>query len=93
MMLQYFFAGGEVFFHWQAEYGDPDYQTYWQRVQENPDKFKYTGMKDGLEKMAESPVVLHVTLGILKSFYKQVGIKKLLAIRNSIGETHFSTKP
>jgi len=64
------FSDGDQYFYEWAAHGDVDYQAYWERFTEEPDKFVYRDMEEGLERMAESTVVLHVTMGILKSFYR-----------------------
>jgi len=40
-------------------------------MNENPESVRYVSMAEGLQRMEESPTVIHVTLGMLLSHFRQ----------------------
>lgn len=66
-MKQYF----DAYFDVLAEQGDPDYRTFYGRVVANPEESVYKSMDEGIERLANERVVLHVTDLIL--YYHFVG--------------------
>ena len=60
-MKQYF----EAYFDVLAEQGDPDYKTFYDRVLTKPEEAVYKSMEEGMARLKDERVVLHITDMIL----------------------------
>jgi hypothetical protein len=60
-----------VYFAYRALAGDPDYASFWERAQSNPEKTVYHDTSEGLKLIEMGSVIMHTEVGLLKGFLKE----------------------
>jgi len=62
--------GAEALYQFMARAGDKDYQTYWNRYLDFPDEVTVQNVEEGMNKVLNSPSVLHTTLAGFRGHFK-----------------------
>ena len=66
-----FRKGNEVLFYKKSEVmDDAIYDDYWERATNSPEEVKYNSIEEGINYLFEDQVVIHVSNGLLKQYYK-----------------------
>ena len=81
--------GAEFFFLYAVAAGDPDYKEYWDRVQTDPDHYKFKTEDEAMEEVLKGNIVFIDEYKVI-SYFKQH--PELAGKITLFGRSHFSTK-
>ena len=63
--------GNDVLFHKKSQtMNDIIYDEFWERTNKNPQEVKFSGIEEGIQYLQEDQVVIHISDGLLKQYYK-----------------------
>ena len=63
-------VGNDVHFQYKAQQGDPDYATFWDRVENQREETVFETVEEGLIRIANERAVMHVFDGMLRGFFR-----------------------
>ena len=72
LMMQ---KGNDVYFVYKVLGGDPDYNAFWDRVENEPDDAVYSAIGDGMEKVLNGFYVAHMQEGNIKGWIRNNPVK------------------